>query len=726
MSRARAKFSRVTVWLSRSALLLAGMCSLLGGACAQKPYPREPVVEELTIEGLDGVDLERLREGLATQESQRLLLIWDGVAHDYETLDQAVLRTDLERIERFLRARGYYEARVTTARVTRTDEHHVRVEVTVDRGSPVLTRSLRLTGVEKVDIDAATKTLTAIRLERDQPFDEDGFEASKDNIANTLADNGYAYSKVEGEVQVDVVERAADVVFRVSPGPKARFGPIRIAGLKEIPEEPIREALQLEPGDSYSRAELEQARRAVFDLGVFSRVVVDQDLSDEANAVVPVTFRLTETNLKSLTLGIGGRIDVSRTTGYLKSSWEHRNFLGGLRRFTVSERPGLTAYPTRIDFLERPTRPLFENDLDIELRQPSFIEGRTTGWTRARYSIYPLLYPLADIANAKTEPIIGYHDVGTSVGLDRSFFEHYIPASLSYHWNANIPRVYQNADISQLDNVYVSYPQLSVALDLRDDPVAPVQGIYLSGTLQVANPLLWGSVSDFRVQSGLRTFYPLSRKHDIVLATRVKLGFVFPSNYGNTFDTGNDASRELFDNPEDPAVVEDQQKILFRTFYSGGPNSNRGYAYRQVGPQGPIGFLLPDLRSGECDPSMATSTLPAECLRALGGFSLWEASVEVRFPLLGELYGTLFVDTSDVDSNVATLGVDSPHLSVGPGLRYRTPIGPIRLDVGYRVPGWQVRGSTGTPPRYFPDIAELPEFRARAPFAYHIAIGEAF
>ncbi len=710
------------------------LVALLASACAREPYPREPIVESVELDGVSGGEADDVIEGLATQESERFLFIWDGITHDYETLDDTVLATDLERIERYFQARGFYEARVTSARVLRTDPHRVKIEVHVDKGQPVLTRHLRLEGIEHIDIEAAASTLTSIQLKEHEPFDEDVFEQSKKDITNTLANSGYAYAKVEGTARVDVAGHTADVEFRVEPGPKAHIGSIRIDGLKEIPRKPVLEAFQVEEGDPYSRLELERARRAVFDLGVFTRVVVDQDLSNPASGAVPVVLRVTESSLRSLTLGVGARIDVERTTGYLQTSWEHHNFLGGLRRLTLSERPGLTAYPTRIDFIRAPTRALFENDVAAELRQPSFLEGRTTGWSKARYSVYPLLYPLADGVNPDDETIIGYNEIGTAVGLDRVFFDNHVPISLSYHWNANIPRAYQVSRavnetginvgdlVDQLDNVYVSYPELNVALDFRDDPVSPKKGVYLNNSLQVANPLLAGTVTDVRVQSGLRTFYPLSRDGDIVLAARFKLGFVFPRNYGGTFDKNSELSSALYQSPEDPRVIDDQQKILFRTFYSGGPNSNRGYAYRQVGPQGPIGFLL---QNGQDCAQRGAEILPAECLRPLGGFSLWEASMEIRFPLAGPLWGTLFMDTSDVASDVAFISFDSPHLSVGPGLRYRTPIGPIRLDVGYRVPGWQVRGSHGTP-RYFPDTAQLPEFRAKLPFAYHIAIGEAF
>ncbi len=725
---------RRTAWNATLAYAAYVACLLAALSCARQPFPREPVVEAVEIGGVTSEDADGVQKGLATQESQKLLLMWDGITSDYETFDDSVMQTDVERIERYFRARGYYEARVLHARVVRRDEHRVAIEVEVVKGEPVLTRRIRLSGVEQIDIAAATATLTSIQLKERAIFDEEQFEESKTAITNTLANRGYAYATVEGRAVVDVTTRSADIEFKVEPGRKVRIGRVQVAGLQEIPVEPVLEAFKVSEGDAYSRAALEDARRAVFDLGVFSRVVVDQDLKNKELENVPITLRVTETSLRSLTLGVGGRMDVERTTGYVKMSWEHKNFLGGLRRLTLSERPGITAYPTRIDFLEPPTKALFENDVSAELRQPSFLEGRTTGWTTARYSVYPLLYPLAEGVDPDDETIIGYHEIASGVGLDRTFFDGHLPGSLSYHWNANIPLTYQghrgtndagvdlSATVDALDNVYVSYPELNVALDFRDDPVSPTRGVYVSSALQVANPLLGGTVTDVRVQGGLRTFYPLSDDGGIVLATRVSLGFVFPRNYGGTFDRNDPLSSELFLHPENPEVIEDQQKILFRTFYSGGPNSNRGYAYRQVGPQGPIGFLLP--QGQECSIEDA-ERLPAECLRALGGFSLWEASLEVRFPLAGDLYGTLFVDTSDVSSDVAYIGFDAPHLSVGPGLRYHTPIGPVRFDVGYRVPGWQVRDSTGTP-RVFPDIAQLPEFQAKIPLAYHIALGEAF
>jgi outer membrane protein assembly factor BamA len=108
---------------------------------------------------------------------------------------------------------------------------------------------------------------------------------------------------------------------------------------------------------------------------------------------------------------------------------------------------------------------------------------------------------------------------------------------------------------------------------------------------------------------------------------------------------------------------------------------------------------------------------PADCDLPLGGFSLWEASAELRFPLLGPLRGAAFVDTGDVSPYQLSLRWDRPHLSAGLGLRYATPIGPVRFDVGYRVPGLQAPASPDESPP-----AEL----FGLPVAISIGIGEPF
>src|SRR5262249_52416880 len=107
---------------------------------------------------------------------------------------------------------------------------------------------------------------------------------------------------------------------------------------------------------------------------------------------------------------------------------------------------------------------------------------------------------------------------------------------------------------------------------------------------------------------------------------------------------------------------------------------------------------------------------PRLCEVALGGLSLWEASAELRFPIEGALGGVTFVDASNVSPKRFDLRVD-PHLSVGFGLRYDTPVGPVRLDVGYRIPGLQRPGPGPEP--WVRDFLGMP-------IAVAAGLGEAF
>jgi outer membrane protein insertion porin family/translocation and assembly module TamA len=144
--------------------------------------------------------------------------------------------------------------------------------------------------------------------------------------------------------------------------------------------------------------------------------------------------------------------------------------------------------------------------------------------------------------------------------------------------------------------------------------------------------------------------------------------------------------------------VRDVQLMFLRGFFAGGPGSNRGYALREIGPHGTVPFYNPgqtsEELSGNCDPASAADPedLPGNCDLPLGGFTLWEASLELRFPLTGPLRGAVFADLADVSPYKVDLRW-RPHFSPGLGLRLTTPIGPIRFDVGYRVPGLQAPDS---------------------------------
>lgn len=706
---------------SKSHLLVAAGLSLCA-ACGHGSESTRPLVTAIDLSDSDGarvVDDSALLEGLAT-------------ADEY---DPTLLSRDLERVERYYRARGYYEAKVSAARVLQLDGRHVKIEIRVIPGVPVTVRSVEIPGVANLPAVVTKDVLQARTLKFGDVFDEARFEEMKAAMLEAQQDRGFPFAKVDAKAHIDLVEHRADVTMTLQPGSQATYGAVSIDGLKSIPEDKVRDTLNIREGAAYSRRDLASAQRALLNLGVFGTVELREDLTHPETQRVPIAVIVRETELRTVRLGGGADFNVLRLNLHLGMGWEHRNFLGGTRHLSINATPGVDFYPTRFDLdgktSLKPSRVLLENSLQIKFKQPSFIESRTAGTIDASYNIMPVLYPLPDGADPSKERILGYQTISTALGLERQFYlssSKSWPTALtlatSYNWQANFPFTYQSDVPAGLTHVRVAFPALVTTLDVRDDPVQPHRGLYLTNTVQVADKVFGGTISDVKIQPELRTYFPLT-KNSVTLGTRLTMGFLIPRDYGNTLKTGTAERQESVLNPEDPAVISDQQKLLLRAFYSGGSNSNRGYPLRAVGPHGPVGFLVPT--GVDCSITNADKgTLNPACIRPLGGFTLWEASLEVRFPLSGALGAVVFADASDVSRDVGHIRLNMPHLSVGPGLRYLTPVGPFRLDIGYRVPGAQAIGQDqlsitdgGA------DVSNLFGI-SWLPVAVNIALGEAF
>jgi outer membrane protein insertion porin family/translocation and assembly module TamA len=604
----------------------------------------------------------------------------------------------------------------------------------------VITRGdIQRYGLEEVDFDVGIRAYTAVKLQPGEPLDEDDYEASKQAMISALADAGYAFAKVTGRVEIDIARHEAKVAFFAQPGPLARYGKVEIVGLHEVPENKVRQSLQIVEGEAYSESSLKDARRALVSLGVFNGVKINADRSDPESRQVPISVVVEEAPLRSLKLGGGLRVDAQQTSAHLVAAWEHKNFLGGLRHLTLEARPGVVLFPTRTNNIEAPNRLLFEGQLRSQLKQPAFVEGRTAGSMATGLSVFPLLYS----ESTRDDPLIGFVRPDAMVGLERAFLSHRLYVTPSYNWQAYLPFDYDALSVGRsidvqrdgrLIDVIASFPELSVRLDLRDDAVQPRDGALISVSWQLANGLFSGTVQDMRVRPELRWFYELAPGW--VLAGRGTVGFLFPDNYATSTESSN-REQQLLDECQvetatpaadpDPALnacqllAEDEQKLLVRGFFSGGPESNRGYTYRGVGPHRALSFLS----RGNVDCTADQYRDSRACLRPIGGLTLWEASLELRFPtpLTDAWRAALFVDASDVTRGVAEFRSNALHLSTGFGLRYLTPVGPVRFDFGFRIPGQQAPGiddgntvADGDPALLFGVI----------PATLNLALGEAF
>jgi outer membrane protein assembly factor BamA len=741
--------------------LLGAVGALLAAGCSIKQPPQGALtVERVDIVGAERVDDDDVEDAIATTETHHILGgvlegipilgVFDALTVEYHRFDRLVLERDLERVRRFYQARGHYEAEVRAGRVVRSSKGMVRVEIEVNEGEPVRLGTVDLDFVEWREHPDVYAKLVEERLRYAgeggvRPvFDEAEYDSAKKRLLRALTDNGFAYAAVKGEVTIDLPDRRADVKLTVQSGPTTTFGPVTIEGLGPIPEDQVQSAIDIAENEPYSTAKLEVAQYHLADLGVFGSIEIVPEKSppeEMPRRVIPVRVRLSPIKLRGMKAGIGGELGA-RVEVHGVAGWEDRNLFGGLRKFSVQTKPGLVIFPTTVNtlFSEPPSRVLPEVDLRIDFEQPAFLEAHTRLLAAAGARIYVpqnIIAAFDEMAlrdtkeerraleaaarEAGTEDtfptpvVIGYREVAGSLGLDRKwrfselggftiygaqFFKIQFADPFAYN-DEPLPDGYRR--------VYIPYLESVLAWDIRQDAdgrpetVAPNRGVYLGVNVQVGTEFLAGDAGDVRLRPDFRAYAPLTR--DVVFAFRWTTGFLFPRSYGQTFDPSILTAASTT-----PEIERDLQLLSFRGFFSGGPNSNRGYGFRGVGPHGPLAYLNP---GGQGDPPLGPT----------GGVGMWELSGELRVPIYDDLVGVIFLDASDVVLAFDQFRFTHPHLSPGLGLRYVSPVGRIRLDLGFRPPYLQRIGESRLEPH---EGGPGPDEGLDVPIAFALAIGEAF
>jgi outer membrane protein assembly factor BamA len=192
-------------------------------------------------------------------------------------------------------------------------------------------------------------------------------------------------------------------------------------------------------------------------------------------------------------------------------------------------------------------------------------------------------------------------------------------------------------------------PTLGLVWNTSDDPFSPKHGEVVSLALDQAGAIWGGQYSYYKITAEAKKYFDIGWQ--TVFASRLKLG------------VGD-------------AIGAEKNFPLFERFYAGGEKSVRGYERRRLGPL-----------SASNDP--------------LGGLSLIEGSVELRRPIWKELNGAVFIDFGQVSTRRFDIPINNLQFSSGFGVSYSTPVGPLRLDIGFpfnpppKDRSWQIHFSVG-------------------------------
>jgi hypothetical protein len=752
----------VFVALARVAIAMCAMCS---AACATIPKGRYGV-DELTLNGVKELDPYALRACLATRERDSLSIdlskepapecgkapfdanrihlgLWRWPWSEWPLYDPSIFERDLSRIERWYRARGYYGIRILDARSrpevalhgTLSETNEIKLAVDIAEGEPVRIAKVDLQGIDALTRDLQDDVKKSLgELELESRFDEADYDRTREAMARTLRDEGYAQALVDGKVVVDPKALRATIHFVVQTGPLMEIGDVCVEGHEKLPPKLILQASDLRPGRPFSQSDIEDARTRIYQLRVLSEVeiitgttdpktgenrFVDPDAregewlawkngettsdkeADEAGATervcrlakaskrssrprVPIEIRVKPGKLYRFGVGAGFQIGVEDGQRAINATqqWdvhvfaygEIRNFLGGLRRLRIEERPKLiflAPFP-RVEDGEGAKDIRLGNNLSLLLEWPAFLEARTLLKLVASWDRGPDPYGggfIRDDFNVGLGPSRGFLKNRLHAAA-MVFVNPYIPRSRYIH-TANMPEVLKNERYNLL------FLQQVFEWDTRDDKASARKGTYARLELhETLPPSSWGYV---RITPELRQYIPLPL--GLVIAMRAGIGMI------NIYKSS--------------AKTPELRRLGPRPYRlrGGGPYSVRGIQAGLLGLRDDDGEWFP------------------------GGTRSWLASLELRIPL-GDSFGiATFADVGDVDggsrTDKARFRFDHPNTTLGVGLRYKTIVGPIRLDVGFLVPGLQGSREGARNVSY-----NDPLFRLRG--AVHLTIGEAF
>ena len=628
-----------------SLAVVAAACGAAGNGAGD---PEGPEIADVDILGNDAVGDDELIDGLETHGPTGIIF------KDYARYDPVLVDRDVKRIRSYYQRQGYFSARVIDTDVRDLGER-VEVRFEVIEGKPAEVIGVDITGLpERVRNDPEIVAIES-SLEGERIFDNQRYLEAKSRLRERLGARGYAWADVDGVVRVHRDKRIASIEIQARPGPLVRFGEVRIDGLDQVPEEAVRARLAWEPGDVYDPAKLDETRSQLYELGFFNGVrleIAGRPEGELAETTTAVNLILAEVPDHEVRLGAGFAIDTAHYEARTRAGYTQHHFLDPLATLRLDLRPAYTV--VRNDTAARG----FGGEGSAAIDRHDLFAHRVHGEVKVAYRQSEL----------ETYTSRG---PGLRLTLGRPFWDGALRAGVGWEIRRlTFPEVHPAidmataAEIGLIDPYRIAFFDQLVAFDRRDNILDPREGYYLELRLEESGT--W-SGSEF----------------DYVMATTEARGYWSP--FRRLVGAVRLGAGE--------AIAGDLP--ITRRFFGGGAAGHRGFGNRQLSPT----VSMEDPETGEI---LSTQ---------IGDSALFLASAEVRldvYKLWTRWLGVAtFVDAGDVLGTLPDLG--TPHVAAGVGLRYDTLVGPVRIDVAYRL------NRTG---------AGEPEPNSR--WAYHLSLGEAF
>lgn len=624
-------------------------------------------VADLEITGATSIPLAEVRP---------LLQLEVGDVFVADRLDAGVAA-----IRQLYRSRGFAWVDVTRAltEVGLSGEGRVRPSVAIKEGARALVGEVSISGAEKV---RENELRPLIKLRTGMPWHDPVAAGDRESILVEYLNRGFAAVEVVATPVVSADRSRVDLLFSIREGPQMLVGHVLVVGNRRTDEDVIRREILLRPGAPLGLQNLIESRRRLSALGLFRRVNITEVAHGGAERR-DVVITVEEAALTNL--GYGGGLEISRVLresapdggAEERVDFAPRGFFEIGRRHLGNKNRSVNLY-TRLSvrFTEGSSDPAAEDD------GVRFGEYRVVGTFREpRPFNWNAEFILTGAAEQGERASFNFKRRGTNAELLRRWTP---SLRSSFRYSLGTTEIF-GARLEPRDQATIDrlFPQVrlsafsgAVARDTRDDGVDPTRGSFLSAEATLAARALGGQVGF--VKSYVQGFWfgRLPGARGVVFATRAATGLAdgFPRTAQGLDENGNPVQTAIEDLPAS------------ERFFAGGDNTIRGFALDTVG---------------------APNTINPQGFPK-GGNAVVIMNAELRIPVWRNVGAAVFVDGGNVFDRVTEFDAGELRGSAGFGLRYRSPIGPVRLDLGFKM-----------------DRRETVDGRER-PSQLHFSIGQAF
>jgi len=629
----------------------------------------------IEITGNHFFDVATIRERLSVRQAGLL-------RNRYGRYSRKLRDSDRDSILDLYRSNGFRDVQVaaTTLDDYRGHQDDLGVRYEIEEGKQWTVNQLMLEGVSEGD---AAYLRTIIQSSEGQAFSEASIAADRDAILAYFFNNGYSEAAFDWSQTSSDIANRANLHYTIRLGQREFVRDLLVRGLETTRPNVVRSRILIHPGDPISQSRIGETQQKLYDLGIFAKVQTALQNPDGAEESKYVLFQLDEAARYSFNIGVGaelGRIGGGVTTFDAPA---------GAPGFS----PRLTGGISRLNFLGL-AQTLSLQGLVSTFQQRgvlSYVMREFTGNQNLTLTLSGLFDNSTDIrtfAAQRAEAAVQLAQrLSRANSLQYRFaFRHVIVSDPKIEPQL-IPLLAQPVRVGLLSVSYIH--------DRRDNPTESRRGVYNTVDVGVALPQFASQTDYSRLVLRNSTYHPLSRS--VVLARTLQFGYI----------------QRLGGVPIIP---------LGERFFGGGASSQRAFPDNQAGPR--------DTETG----------FP------VGGNALLFHSTELRFPLIGDnIGGVFFHDMGNIYSDINQISFGFRQGSyqnfnymvqaVGFGIRYKTPVGPVRLDFSYSPNSPRFVGFSGTRDQLLlcnpNDPVHSPDYCVGVPqrintFQFHFSLGQTF